>query len=110
MHIDPLLERAASSLRADRFTTFRKIILPLSIPGMAAGFTLVFILAIAAYITPRLIGGGKVGMLGNFIYQNIMITLNWPLAATASIILIVLSTVFIVSMNVVIYRFFRHRL
>lgn len=110
MHVDPVLERAASSLRADRLTTFTKIIIPLCMPGIFSGFILVFILTVAAYITPRIIGGGKVGMLGSFIYQNVMITLNWPLAAAAAIVLILTTMAIVKLMSAGISRYFGVRL
>jgi putative spermidine/putrescine transport system permease protein len=55
--IDPVLEQASASLRANRFQTFRRVIIPLAAPGILAGSTLVFVLSISAFVTPRLIGG-----------------------------------------------------
>jgi putative spermidine/putrescine transport system permease protein len=89
--IDPVLEHAAANLRADRFTTFRRVILPLSVPGILSGFTLVFILSVSAFITPKLIGGAKVQMLGSLIYEQVLTVLNWPFAAAMSFILLVLT-------------------
>lgn len=87
--IDPVLEHAAANLRANRFATFRKIIIPLAVPGILAGFNLVFVLSISAFITPRLIGGNRVAMLGSLIYERIMAELNWPSGAAMAFILLV---------------------
>ena len=89
--IDPVLEQAAANLRADRFTTFRRVILPLAMPGILSGFTLVFILSVSAFITPKLIGGARVQMLGSLIYEQVLTVLNWPFAAAMSFILLVLT-------------------
>ncbi|MBB4423923.1 putative spermidine/putrescine transport system permease protein [Bradyrhizobium sp. CIR48] len=87
--IDPVLEHAAANLRANRFATFRKIVIPLAMPGILAGFNLVFVLSISAFITPRLIGGNRVAMLGSLIYERIMAELNWPSGAAMAFILLV---------------------
>ncbi|MDR1686664.1 MAG: ABC transporter permease [Desulfovibrio sp.] len=89
--IDPVLEQAAANLRADRFTTFRRVILPLSIPGILSGFTLVFILSVSAFITPKLIGGSRVQMIGSLIYEQVLTVLNWPFSAAMSFVLLTLT-------------------
>ena len=58
--IDPSLEAAGRSLGAGRWTVFRRISLPLSLPGIQAGTILVFVLAMSAYVTPVMLGGAKV--------------------------------------------------
>src|SRR5699024_281919 len=65
MQIDETLEQASANLRANRFQTFTKIIIPLSEPGILSGFTLVFILSASAFITPQLVGGSRVQMTGS---------------------------------------------
>ena len=85
--IDPALEEAAASLRANRRTTFRRVIIPLALPGILSGFTLVFVLSVSAFITPRLVGGYKVQMLGSLIYEQIVVLLNWPFGAAMSVVL-----------------------
>ncbi|OSI33687.1 hypothetical protein BST65_02460 [Bradyrhizobium canariense] len=87
--IDPVLEHAAANLRANRLATFRKVVIPLALPGIFAGFNLVFVLSISAFITPRLIGGNRVAMLGSLIYERIMAELNWPSGAAMAFILLV---------------------
>ncbi|APG14959.1 hypothetical protein BKD09_42230 [Bradyrhizobium japonicum] len=87
--INPVLEQAAANLRANRFVTFRKVVIPLAVPGILVGFNLVFVLSISAFITPRLIGGSRVAMLGSLIYERMMSELNWPSGAAMAFILFV---------------------
>ena len=84
------LEEAAAVLGANRFRVFSRIILPLSLPGVLTAALLVFVLAISAYVTPRLIGGGRVFVLGTEVFNEATVTLNWPLAAALSMLLLVL--------------------
>lgn len=84
------LEQAASSLGAGRIRTFTRITLPLTLPGVLTAGLLVFVLAISAYVTPRLIGGGRVLVLAPEIFEQATNLLNWPLAAALSLILFVI--------------------
>jgi putative spermidine/putrescine transport system permease protein len=93
------LEEAATMLGANRFKVFTRIILPLSLPGVITGALLVFVLAISGFITPRLMGGGRVFVLGTEVFQEATVTLNWPLAAALAVMLLVLF-----SSVIVIYR------
>jgi putative spermidine/putrescine transport system permease protein len=97
--IDPVLEHAAANLRANRFRTFRRVILPLAIPGILVGLTLVFILTTSAFITPRLIGGARVHMVGSLIFEQVLVILNWPFGSAMSFILLVLTLGVTVAMN-----------
>lgn len=90
--IDPVLEHASANLRANRFTTFRRVIIPLAMPGIMTGFTLVFILTVSAFITPRLVGGGSVQMLGSIIYEQVVTALNWPLGAALSVVMLAVTS------------------
>jgi len=85
---NPELEHAASSLGANRWRVFWRIVWPLSMPGLLTGALLVFVLTISAFITPRLVGGGKVFNLATEIYDQATATLNWPFAAAISFILL----------------------
>lgn len=87
---NPELEYAAASLGASRWKTFWRIVWPLSMPGVLTGALLVFVLTISSFITPRLVGGGKVFLLATEIYDQATQTLNWPFAAAISFILLVL--------------------
>ncbi len=84
------LEEAAGSLGANKFEVFRRITLPLSLPGLLTGFLLTFVLSISTFITPRLLGGGVVQVLATEIYDQTTGLLNWPFAAALSVILLVL--------------------
>jgi putative spermidine/putrescine transport system permease protein len=86
--ISPSHMRAAASLGAGPVLAFRKVYLPQSMPGIAAGSLLVFILALGYYITPALVGGGGDQMLSYFIAFFTNQTLNWGMAAALSVILL----------------------
>jgi ABC-type spermidine/putrescine transport system permease subunit I len=85
--IDPSLARAASGLGARPFAAFRQVILPLSMPGVAAGVLLVFVLSLGFYVTPVLVGGARDTTLSMLIAQQVD-QLNWAYAATLSVMLL----------------------
>jgi putative spermidine/putrescine transport system permease protein len=97
--IDPALEEAAANLRAGWWTTLRRVILPLAWPGIVAGSTLVFILTISAFVTPRLVGGARVQMLGSMIYEQTVVVLNWPFGGAMSFVLLGLALLLIGVVN-----------
>lgn len=86
--IDASLGEAANSLGAGRFATFRHVLLPLTVPGLASGSIIVFSLAMSSYVTPALMGGSKSGVLTTFIYQQFSVTMNWHFGATLVAILL----------------------
>jgi ABC-type spermidine/putrescine transport system permease subunit I len=86
--IPPELDNASGSLGAGRLRTFLRVTLPLSMPGVAAGGLLVFIVALGFFITPALVGGPKQMMISNLIDFNVREVLNWPFAfALADVLL-----------------------
>ena len=84
------LAEASYDLYASRFFCLRRVILPLIRPGVIAGSILVFVPSLGAYVTPRIMGGGKSMMLGNMIDLQFGQGRNWPLGAALSITLTVL--------------------
>jgi putative spermidine/putrescine transport system permease protein len=86
--ISPSYVRAARSLGASSWKAFRSIYFPLTIPGLAAGGLLVFILAVGYYITPALVGGASGQLISNLIAYHMTDSLNWSLAAALAAILL----------------------
>ena len=88
--IDRHLEEASKSLGAGPVATFARVIVPLSLPGIAAGSILVFVLTISAFATPRLVGGATTKVLSIFIYDQAMSVFNWPFGGAVSILLLLI--------------------
>lgn len=97
-NIDPDLLKAAESLGASKFTAFRQVILPLSMPGLIIGSILVFVGSLTAYTTPALLGG-KQGVISTFLYQNAITLNDWHMASVIATIMIVITFVVIGLMN-----------
>ena len=91
--IDPGLVRAAHSLGASRLQAFRRVFLPLSVPGIAGGTLLVFILSLGFFITPALMGGPGDVMIAMLIEREVEITLNWSFASALAVVLLALTLV-----------------
>jgi ABC-type spermidine/putrescine transport system permease subunit I len=89
--LDPALIAAAEGLGAPAWRIFWRIYLPLTLPGIFAGATIIFVLSLGFFITPALLGGGKVMMLAVLIEQEVHQTLNWPFAAALSAVLLALT-------------------
>lgn len=87
--LDFNLVEAAYDLYASRLDVLRKVIFPLVEPGVVAGSILVFVPCLGAYVTPRILGGGKQLMLGNLIELQFGQLRNWPLGAALSLTLLV---------------------
>jgi len=105
--IDPSLREAAQSVGANRFRTFWKVTLPLSMPGVIAGTLIVFTLNAAAFAIPAMMGGGRVRMMGMLAYQQATISGNFPFAAAVGLSLAVLSLVIAIAYLHFINRKFR---
>lgn len=91
--LDHRLIDAARDLGANRLTTFRKIILPLTLPGILSGSILVFLPAMTIFYIPDLLGGSKSILLGNLIQNQFLIAENWPLGSAISIVFTLLLAV-----------------
>jgi putative spermidine/putrescine transport system permease protein len=100
------VEEAAFSLGAGPITMFRRVLLPLSLPGLIAGTILTFILGMNAYATPVLLGGPKFRMMGPLIYGQFQLN-NWPFGAAVAFILMTATLALTATANVLVQRRFR---
>jgi putative spermidine/putrescine transport system permease protein len=88
--INPGVEEAARTLGASSWTVFRRVTLPLSVPGLAVGCTLVFSLTASSFVTPALLGGNFAKMLGTLVEEQILVVFDWPFGAAIATLLTVL--------------------
>ena len=86
--IDPHLEDAAKSLGASPVGVFWRVIVPMTLPGLLTGTLLVFSLAMTAFATPFLLGGGRTPLLTTLLYQYAFTLYDWKLAATIGVVLL----------------------
>jgi spermidine/putrescine transport system permease protein len=86
--IDDSLPEAARSLGADNLTVFRRVVFPLSLPGVVSGSILIFVPVIGSFMEPRILGGAKGATLGMNIEEQFTVTANWPLGAALSFTLL----------------------
>jgi putative spermidine/putrescine transport system permease protein len=100
------VEEAAFSLGAGPVTMFRRVLLPLSLPGILAGTILTFILGMNAYATPVLLGGPKFKMMGPLVYGQFQLN-NWPFGASVAFILMTATLALTATANILIQRRFR---
>ena len=100
------VEEAAFSLGAPPMTMFRRVLLPLALPGILAGTILTFILGMNAYATPVLLGGPKFKMMGALVYGQVQLN-NWSFGASAAFILMTATLGLTATANILIQRRFR---
>jgi len=95
--LDRSLLEASADLGATPFRTFWQVTLPLSLPGVATGSMIVFILLMGEYIIPAFLGGGKVFFIGNALVDLFLQSRNWPLGAAISLAMVVIMLVTIIA-------------
>jgi len=91
--IKPSQEEAAQTLGANPVITWFRITLPLSIPGVLAGWTLVFMMSIASYVQPAVLGGANYFVMSTVLRSQIHGTLNWPFAAACGFVLLAIGLI-----------------
>lgn len=87
--IDNNLIEAAYDLGAGKALVLRKVILPLSVPGIVSGITMVFVPSLTTFAISTMLGGGKVNLIGNIIEQEFTVSSNWNLGAGLSLVMMV---------------------
>ncbi len=87
--IDPSVINAARDLGANGFITFKRIILPLSVPGIISGITMVFVPSLTTFVISNILGGSKILLIGNVIEQEFTVACNWHLGSGLSIVLMI---------------------
>lgn len=87
--IDTSVINAARDLGANAFVTFKRIILPLSIPGIISGITMVFVPSLTTFVISNILGGSKILLIGNVIEQEFTVACNWHLGSGLSIVLMI---------------------
>jgi putative spermidine/putrescine transport system permease protein len=101
--LTPDLKEAAMDLGANRWQTFRRVTIPLTLPGVVSGSQIVFTLMISAFVTPFLMGGGKVQILSGLIYRD-MEAVNLGFASVVSLVLLALAGVILALSNRLVRR------
>jgi spermidine/putrescine transport system permease protein len=94
--LDWSLLEAASDLGAGRLNSIFRILIPLTMPGIVAGSIIVFIPSLGAYVTPDLMGGAKVSLIGNLLQQQFMTVRDWPFGSAIGFILMAIMLVAII--------------
>jgi spermidine/putrescine transport system permease protein len=90
--ISPALKEASQDLYANRWQTFRRIVLPLSLPGVMAGCTFAFVLSMGDFLAPQLLGGNDSAlMVSNLVWSLFGVAYNWPLGAAVSVIVLLMT-------------------
>lgn len=99
--IDSHLIEAAYDLGAKKSMVYSKVILPLSVPGIVSGITMVFIPALTTFVISNMLGGGKINLIGNIIEQEFTVNSNWYLGSGLSLVMMV----FIIFSMLLLQRF-----
>jgi spermidine/putrescine transport system permease protein len=102
--LNPEVLEASEDLGASAARTFWRVTLPLTLPGVAAGAVFVFVLSIGNFITPDLLGGGRLQMVGNVIYDQFLTARDWPFGATLGMMLIGIMMILLFSQALLVRR------
>ncbi|WP_340538562.1 ABC transporter permease [Nocardioides sp. GXZ039] len=103
--LDNELPEASADLGASKFTTFRRVTLPLSLPGVITGCIFVFVPSLGNFVVPELLGGGKTVMVGNLVRDQFLKARDWPFGATLALIMVVLLVALFVIQSLVSRRY-----
>ncbi|BAM87783.1 putative ABC transporter permease protein [Bradyrhizobium oligotrophicum S58] len=95
--LDPMVEAAAWTLGASRFTALRRVVMPQVTMGLLSGSLVVFGLSASAFAIPALLGGRRLKMAATLVYDEYMHELNWPLGAAIAILVLVINLVFMLA-------------
>lgn len=108
--LDPMVENAALSLGASRFTVLRRVVLPQVLPGLLSGALIVFALSASALAIPGLLGGRRLKMVATLIYDEYLHELNWPLGAAIALALLAVNLAVMLGTQALIEGHYRQRL
>jgi len=97
--LDPMVEAAAWTLGASRFTALRRVVMPQVAMGLLSGSLIVFGLSASAFAIPGLLGGRRLKMAATLVYDEYMHELNWPLGAAIAILVLVANLVIMLAYN-----------
>lgn len=100
--IDPVLEEAAAGMGSPQFTTLRRIVIPLAVPGIIAGSLMVFASSMGAFVIPRMLGGPLLNILSILIDQQVLTTFNYALGAGLAFLVLILVIVLVTLTNLVL--------
>ena len=108
--LDPMVENAALSLNASRFTVLRRIMLPQITPGLLSGSLIVFGLSVSVFAIPSLLGGRRLKMVATVIYDEYLHELNWPLGAAVALVLLLSNLVVMLTYNAMLENAYKKRM
>jgi putative spermidine/putrescine transport system permease protein len=102
--LDPAVEQAALSLNASEATVLRRIVLPQVLPGVLSGSLIVFGLSASYFAIPGLLGGRQLKVVATTIYDEFLVSLNWPLGAAIAVILLAANLLIMMGYNRILER------